>query len=143
MSDAGIDLTPQAREQLGRAALDWALRYFTEQSELPVYPTISASELTARLSGPLPTDPQVVADVMADFDEVARYGRHNGHPRMFGYVQSSGSFAGVDRRSARLGDQPERHVMAIRAGGHHHRAPGDRVAEDDGRLRSQGRRACC
>ncbi len=95
MSDAGVDLTPQAREQLGRAALDWALRYFTEQAELPVYPTISASELTARLSGTLPTDPQSVADVMADFDEVARYGRHNGHPRMFGYVQSSGSFAGA------------------------------------------------
>ena len=39
MSDAGVDLTPQAREQLGRAALDWALRYFAEQAELPVYPT--------------------------------------------------------------------------------------------------------
>ena len=95
MSDAGIDLTPQARDQLGRAALDWALRYFAEQAELPVYPTISASELTARLSGTLPADPQSVADVMADFDAVARYGRHNGHPRMFGYVQSSGSFAGA------------------------------------------------
>lgn len=95
MSDAGPDLTPEAREQLGRAALDWALRYFAEQVELPVYPTISASELTARLSGPLPNDPQDVAGVMADFDEVARYGRHNGHPRMFGYVQSAGSFAGV------------------------------------------------
>jgi len=95
MSDAGLDLTPYAREQLGRAALDWALRYFAEQTELPVYPTISASELTARLSGPLPSDPQDVAGVMAEFDEVARYGRHNGHPRMLGYVQSSGSFAGV------------------------------------------------
>src|SRR5688572_755769 len=95
MSDSGVDLTPQARDQLGRAALDWALRYFAEQAELPVYPTISASELTARLSGTLPADPQSVANVMADFDEVARYGRHNGHPRMFGYVQSSGSFAGA------------------------------------------------
>ncbi len=95
MSDAGLDLTPQAREQLGRAALEWALRYFAEQVQLPVYPTISASELTARLSGPLPNDPQDLAGVMADFDDVARYGRHNGPPRMFGYVQSSGSFAGV------------------------------------------------
>ncbi len=95
MSDAGIDLTPDERERLGRAALDWALRYFTQQSELPVYPTVGASELTARLSSPLPGDPQDPAHVLAEFDEVARYGRHNGHPRMFGYVQSSGSFAGV------------------------------------------------
>jgi glutamate/tyrosine decarboxylase-like PLP-dependent enzyme len=90
-----LDLTPHDRERLGRAALDWALRYFAEQSQLPVYPTVSASELTARLSNVLPAEPQDASQVLADFDEVARYGRHNGHPRMFGYVQSSGSFAGV------------------------------------------------
>jgi glutamate/tyrosine decarboxylase-like PLP-dependent enzyme len=32
---------------------------------------------------------------MAEFERIAANGRHNGHPRMFGYVQSSGSFAGV------------------------------------------------
>ena len=32
---------------------------------------------------------------MGELAEIAKYGRHNGHPRMFGYVQSSGSFAGV------------------------------------------------
>ena len=90
-----LDLTPEDREHLGRAALEWALRYFTEQSQLPVYPTVSASELTARVSNPLPNDPQDPAAVMADFEEVAKFGRHNGHPRMFGYVQSSGSFAGA------------------------------------------------
>ena len=95
MSKAGIDLTPAQREQLGRAALDWALRYFAEQTRLPVYPAVSASELTARLSNTLPNDPQDPATVIADFDAVANYGRHNGHPRMFGYVQSSASFAGV------------------------------------------------
>ena len=95
MSEPGIDLTPAEREQLGQAALDWALRYFSEQSQLPVYPTVSASELTARLSHPLPNDPQDPSEVMADFETVAEFGRHNGHPRMFGYVQSSGSFAGV------------------------------------------------
>jgi aromatic-L-amino-acid/L-tryptophan decarboxylase len=92
---ADLDLSAQEREDLGRAALAWALRYFAEQSQLPVYPTISASELTARLSNTLPNDPQDPSAVMADFDEIARHGRHNGHPRMFGYVQSSGSFAGV------------------------------------------------
>lgn len=95
MNAAGLDLTAAEREQLGRAALDWALRYFSDQTRLPVYPTVSANELTARLSNPLPADPQPFADVMTEFDAVAKYGRHNGHPRMFGYVQSSGSFAGA------------------------------------------------
>lgn len=90
-----MELTPQQREELGRAALEWALRYLSDQSQLPIYPRISASELTARLSDTLPNDPQPFAEVMAEFEAVAKYGRHNGHPRMFGYVQSSASFAGV------------------------------------------------
>ena len=95
MTDSRLDLSPEQRELLGRSALEWALRYFSDQSELPIYPTISASELTARLSSPLPGEPQDPAAVMADLAEIARYSRHNGHPRMFGYVQSSASFAGV------------------------------------------------
>jgi glutamate/tyrosine decarboxylase-like PLP-dependent enzyme len=51
--------------------------------------------LTARLSTPLPNDGQDPASVMQELGAIAEYGRHNGHPRMFGYVQSSGSFAGV------------------------------------------------
>ena len=92
---ADLDLPANQRDELGRAALEWALHYFTEQTQLPVYPTISTSELTARLSKTLPNDPQDPAAVMAEFDAIAKYGRHNGHPRMFGYVQSSASFAGV------------------------------------------------
>jgi aromatic-L-amino-acid/L-tryptophan decarboxylase len=95
MTGAGLDLTPDQRAQLGRAALDWALQYFSDQSRLPIYPTVGASELTARLSSPLPNDAQEPAAVLAELDAIAGYGRHNGHPRMFGYVQSSGSFAGV------------------------------------------------
>lgn len=95
MTDAGLDLTPEQREQLGRAALAWALHYFSEQSQLPIYPTIGAGQLTARLSSPVPNDPEDPGRVMAELAEIAAYGRHNGHPRMFGYVQSSASFAGV------------------------------------------------
>lgn len=90
-----LELTPEQREHLGRAALDWALKYFQEQSALPVYPTISARDLTAHLTAPLPIAPQGVDEIFEDFDDVVSGSRHNGHPRMFGYVQSSGSFAGV------------------------------------------------
>jgi aromatic-L-amino-acid decarboxylase len=94
-STASLSLSAAERDHLGRAALEWVLKYFAEQSHLPVYPTISASELADRLSGPLPLDPQEPGRVMADFEQIAANGRHNGHPRMFGYVQSSAAFAGV------------------------------------------------
>jgi aromatic-L-amino-acid/L-tryptophan decarboxylase len=90
-----IDLSASEREQLARAATDWVLEYFTAQSSLPVYPTVSARQLSSQLSGALPIDPQDMANVMADVRRIADFGRHNGHPRMFGYVQSSASFAGV------------------------------------------------
>ena len=32
---------------------------------------------------------------MSEMQHIADGSRHNGHPRMFGYVQSSASFAGV------------------------------------------------
>jgi len=90
-----LELTATERATLGRAALDWALKYFDDQSRLPIYPTTNPGDLTALLASALPLDPQEPAAVMADFEHVAANGRHNGHPRMFGYVQSAGSFAGV------------------------------------------------
>jgi aromatic-L-amino-acid/L-tryptophan decarboxylase len=75
--------------------MDWVLTYFDIQAELPVYPTASASDLGAALAQLLPAEGVDVATAMADFARIVEGSRHNGHPRMFGYVQSSASFAGV------------------------------------------------
>jgi aromatic-L-amino-acid/L-tryptophan decarboxylase len=90
-----MNLTSPQREALGRAALEWVLKYFADASEPPVYPTVSATELDAIVDEPLPLDPQDMTAVVEQFARLAALGRNNGHPRMFGYVQSSGSFAGV------------------------------------------------
>jgi glutamate/tyrosine decarboxylase-like PLP-dependent enzyme len=90
-----VELTDDERAALGRQALDWVLKYFSAQSTLPVYPTASAKDIAARLTSALPLEPQDLAKVMSEVQSIADFGRHNGHPRMFGYVQSSGSFAGV------------------------------------------------
>jgi aromatic-L-amino-acid decarboxylase len=95
MSDTSIALTAAERDLFARTAMDWVLRYFTEQGDLPVYPTVGATELSASLSASLPIEPLSPANVMAEFQRVVDGSRHNGHPRMFGYVQSSASFAGV------------------------------------------------
>lgn len=75
--------------------LDWTLHYFDTTADAPVYPAVSARELSALVDEPLPEEPQAVNAVMDQFAALAELGRNNGHPRMFGYVQSSGSFAGV------------------------------------------------
>src|SRR5688500_599575 len=92
---ANLELSDADRDALGRAALDWVLSYFRDPRSGPVYPTVSAAELTALINEPLPREPQAAADVFAQFVQLAALGRNNGHPRMFGYVQSSGNFAGV------------------------------------------------
>ena len=90
-----IELTPQQREDLGRRALAWALEYFNHTSEAPLYPSVSADQLRKMVDEPLPETPQDFDRVMREFAALAAMGRKNGHPRMFGYVQSSASFAGV------------------------------------------------
>lgn len=95
MNDHPLAMTAEQRTALGRAALEWCLRYFETMHTLPVYPTIGAEDLRTRFDEPPPREPQELTRVMADFAAIADDARHNGHPRMFGYVQSSGTFAGA------------------------------------------------
>jgi len=95
MSAHGIELSAAERDVLGQAALAWALDYFETTTDGPVYPAVSAQQLLSLVDEPLPEEPQALNAVMEQFAALAALGRKNGHPRMFGYVQSSGSFAGV------------------------------------------------
>ena len=91
-----FDWTPARREELGRAALDWVLQWLDETGRGRVYPEVSARTLELRLSSQLPMLPEDPLAVLADFaGHVAGASRNNGHPRMFGYVQSSGTFVGA------------------------------------------------
>ncbi|MDH4066012.1 MAG: aminotransferase class V-fold PLP-dependent enzyme, partial [Acidobacteriota bacterium] len=90
-----IELTPAERAYLGRAALDWVLEYFETAAVPPVYPAVGADQVARLVEEALPESPQPVDRVIEQFARLAAHGRKNGHPRMFGYVQSSGSFAGV------------------------------------------------
>ena len=90
-----IELTPAERDALGHAALHWVLEYFRTTGEPPVYPPVSAREIADLVGEALPEEPQRAELVLEQFAALAARGRKNGHPRMFGYVQSSGSFAGV------------------------------------------------
>src|SRR5688572_11315667 len=91
-----LDWTPERREQLGRDALAWALDWFSATGERRLYPEASAAAIEARLASSLPMDPQDPQAILAEFaSHIAVNSRDNGHPRMFGYVQSSGTFVGA------------------------------------------------
>ena len=91
-----FDWTPDRREALGRDALAWVLDWFSTIGERRLYPDISAAALERRLASPLPMEPQDPHAILGEFAaEIAANSRDNGHPRMFGYVQSSGTFVGA------------------------------------------------
>jgi glutamate/tyrosine decarboxylase-like PLP-dependent enzyme len=90
-----LELSDDQRRALGEAALAWVLQYFTSASTSPVYPSVSATELSDLVGEPLPRVPQHAMSVLDQFARLAALGRKNGHSRMFGYVQSSGNFAGT------------------------------------------------
>jgi aromatic-L-amino-acid decarboxylase len=92
---ADLELSEAERRALGEAALAWVLQYFSSAATTSLYPSVSADELNAMVTEPLPEAAQDSARVLEQFARLAALGRNNGHPRMFGYVQSSGSFAGV------------------------------------------------
>jgi aromatic-L-amino-acid decarboxylase len=91
-----LDLTAEQRGALGRAALEWVLRWFDRTDDRRLYPDVTADGLARALGGPLPLDgddPLAVLDAFTR--EIVPAARDNGHPRMFGYVMSSGAYAGT------------------------------------------------
>ena len=91
-----FDATHAERERFSRAALDWVLAWFNNVGTRRLYPDISADALTAALAEPLPQEPDDPIAVLDRFAaHVAAGSRDNGHPRMFGYVQSSGHHVGA------------------------------------------------
>jgi len=91
-----LDLTASDRQALGRAALDWVLRWFDRSADRPLYPAVTADGVTRMLGAALPLEPHDPVDVLRAFaSDVVGTSRDNGHPRMFGYVMSSGAYVGA------------------------------------------------
>jgi aromatic-L-amino-acid decarboxylase len=91
-----LDLTPAQRRELGRAALEWVLAWFDGTGSRPLYPAAGAMELRDAVRSAVPSEGSDPLRVLETFARhIAPGSRDNGHPRMFGYVQSSGSFVGA------------------------------------------------
>jgi len=77
---------------MGRAVLERITSYYEGLPTRAVVEPSTSQAIRALLEEPLPREGSSFEVLLETFDEViARYSRHNGHPRFFGYVSSPGT----------------------------------------------------
>jgi aromatic-L-amino-acid decarboxylase len=87
-----LDPAPSEIRRSAHAAVELVAEYFATIRDRAVYPQTSAREIRARLDQLLPLEPVEFDHLLGTFrDVLIELSRHNGHPRMFGYVQAPGT----------------------------------------------------
>jgi aromatic-L-amino-acid decarboxylase len=77
---------------MGRAAVERIAAYYQTLPTRPVVLASTSQAIRAQLDEPLPQAGCDFESLLDTFDDViAKYSRHNGHPRFFGYVSSPGT----------------------------------------------------
>lgn len=93
-NDIWATLDPSAAEirRIGELAIDTIAEYLGGIRERGVYPETTARQIREQLDSALPQHGIPAEQLVQIFRDVIVEGsRHNGHPRMFGYVQSPGT----------------------------------------------------
>src|SRR5205823_3642802 len=87
-----LDPSPDEFRRWGYAATDAIGNYLKTLRERRLYPKTSSSAIREKLKRELPVEPADFDQVLRDFESIiVDSSRQNGHPRMFGYVQSPGT----------------------------------------------------
>ncbi|MFL6540675.1 MAG: pyridoxal phosphate-dependent decarboxylase family protein [Chthoniobacterales bacterium] len=87
-----LDPSPEEIRRWGNAATAVMADYLGSIRDERVYPTTSSREIRDQLDPTLPRDGSNFDELLATFrDTIIPLTRQNGHPRMFGYVQSPGT----------------------------------------------------
>ena len=74
------------------AAVELMAEYLGTIRDRRVYPSTSSRHIRERLDSRLPEKPVNFDELIRTFrDTLIALSRHNGHPRMFGYVQAPGT----------------------------------------------------
>ena len=87
-----LDPPPDQIRSWSNAAVELVAEYLATIRNRPLYPNITSRQIRDRLDPDLSHEP-VEFDQLLDMfrDVVIEFSRHNGHPRMFGYVQAPGT----------------------------------------------------
>ncbi|HEY1893845.1 MAG TPA: aminotransferase class I/II-fold pyridoxal phosphate-dependent enzyme [Chthoniobacterales bacterium] len=87
-----LDPSPEQIRSWANAAVELMAEYLGTIRNRPVYPQTSSRQIRERLDSSLPEKPVNFDELLHIFrDTLIDLSRHNGHPRMFGYVQAPGT----------------------------------------------------
>jgi len=92
--EPGLSLDPSTDEirRWGNAAIDAMAAYLDSLRDRQVYPRTTARQIREKLDRALPDEGVGFDHLLETFNNViVAASRHNGHPRMFGYVQAPGT----------------------------------------------------
>jgi aromatic-L-amino-acid decarboxylase len=90
-STSVLDPSVEEIRRWGNAAVEMMASYLASIRDRRVYPQTTSQQICDRVDGPLPDEGADFERVLETFREIVEMSRHNGHPRMFGYVQSPGT----------------------------------------------------
>src|SRR5256714_15376414 len=87
-----LDPSPEQIRYWGDAAVELIADYFSTIRDRRLYPSTSSRQIRERLDSSLPEEPANFDELLHIFrNALIELSRHNGHPRMFGYVQAPGT----------------------------------------------------
>lgn len=91
MSATPLDPSAEEIRRWGKAAVEMMADYLGSMRERRVYPQVTSRQIREKLEHVLPRDGSGFEELLEMFRDVVEMSRHNGHPRMFGYVQGPGT----------------------------------------------------
>src|SRR5438874_8534170 len=87
-----LDPSPEQIRSWAKAAIELMAEYLGTIRNRCVYPSTSSGQIRERLDSSVPEEPVNFDELLHTFrDTLLELSRHNGHPRMFGYVQAPGT----------------------------------------------------
>src|SRR5437868_1820618 len=87
-----LDPSPEQIRSWANAAVELMAEYLGAIRDRRLYPSTSSRQIRERLDSSLPEEPTTFDELLHTFrDTLIELSRHNGHPRMFGYVQAPGT----------------------------------------------------
>ena len=87
-TEASLDISPAEMHELSSRVTQLVTEYFSEVSNLSVFPETRGGDTIAKIGTALPLAGEPLEQLLDDCRTIIANSRHNGHPRFFGYVAS-------------------------------------------------------